>query len=349
MELLPSEVRSEGRIKKHEWSITVHQVLHVISSVFLDILEIRLTLIRLNPPRLLISQAFQYLGMLLAAAFRSFVNSYSNEQVQTTEELPSISAATLTLLDISCDACTKIAGLFSPRDEIEGFYGLVSVMQTIVSHLTLAQPIPAIHIIGVVIQAIGFGVVCHSLIDHRFEPIQQEKYIVLGMDATRAGIIFACLSHVLRCLNLTMTQAVSSSVHFTASSFCKGTGLWGLLMTSAYHLLLYVAGEEKLIILQSQSQVSTLIIVFIIVGAFKQYTCFWLVIHTSAMEYSQVLIFSKVLMFIVRRIVYREDGATFGYMKFPLIGMIITFTGFGMLSVSSIGVRTLQLDDSDHA
>lgn len=342
---VPSEVTSREALWKGEVAITVHEVVYVIAAITMELLEIRLTLYRLNPPRLLVCQTLQYIGMALASIVRKFWDSYSNPRQP--EKLPAICAATLTLLDLSCDASYKIAALLVPRHEFEGLYGLLSFVQAIVSHITFSTPFPTMHIFGIVLQTVGFGFVSSSIRNRQFEPVQQQKYRAFGSAAEHVGIFFACISIILRCLNLTMTQALSSSIYLTAGAFCRGTGIWGLILTSVYHSFIYIEKKDKLIILQSVDEIYTLVAAIILVSAVKHYTCFWLVLHTSAFEFAQVHMFSNVLMFVVRRIVYREDGAIFGYKQFPVTGMMATITGFALLSYNAAGVQTLEVDIED--
>ena len=342
---VPSEVAPREKLWVREIAITVHQVVYIIAAITMELLEIRMTLLRLNPPRLLVSQTLQYFGMFLASVVRAFWDSYSNPRKP--EKLPTICAATLTLLDISCDASYKIAALMVPRDEFEGLFGLLSFVQAIVSHVTFSTPFPTIHLFGIVLQTLGFVFVSSSIRNRQFEPVQQQKYVTFGAAAGHVGMFFACISIILRCLNLTMTQALSTSIHLTAGSFCRGTGIWGLILTSVYHMFIYIEKKEKLIILQSVDEIYALIGLFVIVAAVKHYTCFWLVLHTSAFEFAQVFMFSNVLMFVVRRIVYREDGAIFGYKEFPVTGMAATITGFALLSYNAAGVQTLEVEFDD--
>jgi hypothetical protein len=314
--------------------ITVYQVMHVLSALVLDVIEIRMTLARLNPPRLLISQSVQYVAMFCAAFFHAFARSYGRARnIDSGERLPPISAATLTMLDISCDASSKIAFLLSPRYRIEAFLGILPLAQTIVSYFTFSAPMIAVQLLGTTIQTFGFMIVCSDVIGKPFEPVEQEHWKVLGMESETAGYLFAAASLILRCLNLTMTQALSTSIHLTAASFCRGTGVWGFLLTSIYHFVIYRTGRERLVIFNYLNQLPILTVLFIAVAAAKHYTCFWLVLKTSALEYSLVVMFGNVAMFIVRRMMFREDGATFGYAQFPVMGMATTIIGLAMMSI----------------
>jgi hypothetical protein len=334
MEPLPSELKSREKLREIEMLVTAYQVIHVISAMFLDILEIRMTLSRLNPPRLLISQSIQYFSMLVAAFFSAFAKSYARrKKVIPGPPLPVTSAATLTMLDISCDACSKIALLLGPRDKIEGFLGFLPVIQTIVSHFTFSAPIIPIHFLGTLFQTAGYMIVSKEVIGKRSEPIEQERWRVLGMKSETAGYLFSLASLVLRCLNITMTQALSASIHLSASSFCRGTGTWGLLLTSAYNLMIYWTGRDKIVFLKYTDQLPILTVLFIVVAAIKHYSCFWLVLHTSAREFSLVMLFVNVVLCVVRRVMFREDGATFGYAQFPVFGMVIILTGFALLGL----------------
>jgi hypothetical protein len=130
-----------------------------------------------------------------------------------------------------------------------------------------------------------------------------------------------------------MTQALSSSIHLSAASFCRGTGLWGLLLTAAYHIVIYLTGRERMVILKYVDQLPILTVLFVAVAALKHYTSFWLVLHTSALEFSLVVTFVNVVLCVVRRVMFREDGATFGYAQFPVVGSLAILTGFAMLSL----------------
>jgi hypothetical protein len=331
---VPSELKTREKLREFEIWVTVCQVTHVISAMFFDILEIRMTLSRLNPPRLLISQSMQYLAMVVAAVFSAFAKSYTRRKPAVTRQaLPAISAATLTILDISCDACSKIALLLGPRDQIEGFLGFLPLIQTVVSHFTFSSPIIATHFFGALLHTAGFVIVSASVLGKPSEPIEQERWRVLGLASRTAGYLFGGASLVLRCLNLTMTQALSASIHLSAASFCRGTGTWGLLLTAAYHAAIWAAGRERMVVLKFADRLPILTALFVAVAALKHYTAFWLVLHTSALEFSLVVAFVDVVLCVARRVMFREDGATFGYAQFPVVGSLAILIGFAMLSV----------------
>ncbi|OHS93711.1 hypothetical protein TRFO_39996 [Tritrichomonas foetus] len=336
--------------KKQFWrevDITIYQVIHVIASTFLDLLEIRITLNRLNPPRLLISQSIQYFSMLLAYFFRAFVNSYARKKSENEDgqfqKLSAISAVTLTLLDISCDASAKIALLLSPREKIESFFGLLPLLQTLISFFVFIHPTSYLSIIAVFVQTVGYLFVSSNGVGKQYEPTQQDKYQVFGLTARTAGYVFATISLFLRCINLTMTQIMATSVRFTASSFCQGTGSWGLIITSAYHFFIYKNHKEKIVLLTPATKVYRTLGLFIGVAALKHYTGFWLVLHTSAVEYTRVVMCSNLMMFAVRHVVFREDGAAFGYSQIPVAGLVIMFIGFALLCIAPPSMNDREL------
>jgi hypothetical protein len=83
----------------------------------------------------------------------------------------------------------------------------------------------------------------------------------------------------------------------------------------------------------SVKQLPIITVIFLILAAFKHYTCFWLVLHTSALEFSLLGMVSNVVIFLLRRLVFREDGAPFGYGTFPVWEMMTTVVGFTLISV----------------
>lgn len=344
---MPSE---ETKLKQiwEEVDVTIYQVIFVVSSVILDLLEIKITLHRLNPPRLLISQSFQYFSMIIASYWKKFVKSYRIETFRDKEEdqsedLSPLSALTLTLLDISCDASTKIALLLSPREKIESFFGFLPLLQTVISYFILPQQINILSFISVSVQTIGYILVTSNVVGRASEPTPGTQYEVLGIPAGTAGYIFAALSLFLRCLNLTMTQLLSASVHLSATSFCQATGVWGLIITSVYHFIILQSQKEKIVFLSPSNQIYTTMGFFVAISAFNHYAGFWLILHTSAVEYSRVVMCSNLMMFYVRHEVFREEGATFGYATVPLSGIIITVIGFALFCVVPPSVSDREL------
>ena len=328
---MPSTETTEKQFWEEVY-ITCNQFIFVVSSVFLDILEIKMTLHRLNPPRLLISQSFQYFSMLLAYFFQELIKIYRFETTNELEEdksekLSPLSAVTLTLLDISCDASTKIALILSPREKIESFFGFLPLFQTIISFFILPQQINFLSFLTVSLQTVGYIFISSNVVGRASEPTPVAQYEVLGMPADMAGYIFAALSLFLRCLNLTMTQLLSASIHLSPSSFCQATGLWGLIITSVYHFIIIQSQKEKIVFLSPSDQIYRIMTDFVLVSALNHYTGFWLILHTSAVEYSRVVMCSNLMIFIGRHEVFREEGATFGYAKIPLSGIILTIIG----------------------
>lgn len=332
---MPSRETEEKQFWEEVY-ITSNQFIFVISSVILDILEIKMTLHRLNPPRLLVSQSIQYFSMILAYFFEEMIkfcrygknNTNNKIEEDKSEKLSPLSAITLTLLDISCDASTKIALILSPRDKIESFFGFLPLFQTIISFFILPQQINFLSFLTVSLQTVGYIFISSNVVGRASEPTSVAQYEVLGIPADMAGYMFAAISLFLRCLNLTMTQLLSTSIHLSPSSFCQATGFWGLIITSVYHCIILEMQKEKIIFLTPSDKIYRIMFDFVIVSAFNHYTGFWLILHTSAVEYTRVVMCSNLMIFICRHEVYREEGATFGYAKIPLSGIILTIIGF---------------------
>ena len=335
---LPSGKRAKRQFEK-ELKITIYQVVFVLSSFFFDMLEIRITLSRLNPPRLLVSQFIQYLSMELVFLLKVFFTSYAPHKmaIKETIKLSPISAATLTLIDISADTAAKIALLLAPHEKIESIFGFLSLLQTIVSFFAFTTPFNSLSLLAVSVQTVGYIFVSSTAVGRSYEPTMQDKYQFFGLNPRVAGYMFAIFSVILRCLNLTMTQMMSSSVHFTATSFCQGNGTWGLIITSIYHFFIYYTQKEKIVFLTQPEKIYQSFTLFIIASALKNYTAFWLILHTNAVEYTRVDMMANLMKFAIRHIVFREDGATYGYTKIPTTGILFTILGFTLLCLSPTG------------
>ena len=342
--------------KKQFWKeayITFYQAMNAVSGVFVDLLEIKMTLHRLNPPRLLISQSIQYFSMILAVFWRHLVNSSQNEKSHSDskekqEKLTVSSAASLTLLDISCDASAKIALLLSPREEIESFFGLLPLFQTVISFFLFRQQFSFIALSAVALQTVGYILVSSKVVGRISEPSHEDRYRILGLSTSTMGYVFAAISLVLRIINLTMTEMLSRSFPLSASSFCRGTGLWGLMITSLYHGIIFYLQREKIVFLAPSNQIYQTMTFFIIASALYRYSSFWLILHTSAVEYTRVVMVSNLMMFAIRHVVYKEEGATFGYTQIPLLGIVFSFAGFALLCIAPLGFtnREKLTDDS---
>jgi hypothetical protein len=333
--MITAEEMSQLRAKK-ELSITLFQLLFVGAYVSTELLSIRLSLFRLNPPRLAITQALRYIGMAIAGFCIQFLHSCRREKELSPpeERLPTITSATLTLLDFIVDAAEKISHILAPSHIVESIFGFFSLFQTGLSGMCFGHPITILHLTGGIMQTYGYFVICTSCVENSAETVSRGSHPVFGSMSESAGLFFAVLSVVIRCLSITMCEALSSNVKITVGELCRGNGVIGVLIMIFYHGLVLFTNTEKYLFLISGREMFVLCVVFVIASGFQAYAAFWLVLHTKAVEYSRVVMFASVVFFVFRHALYKEDGAAYGFYQVPFVGAVITSVGFLLITAS---------------
>jgi hypothetical protein len=325
-----------SRLKtKRELTITAYQCLFVVSFTITELLSIRLSLSRLNAPRLAVTQTFRYLGMLAAGLFVKVRHRCFRRRVvsDSDERLPWISSTTLTLIDFGVDASEKVAHMLAPSRIVEPLFGLFSIFQTLVSSACFDQPLTVLQLAGGILQTYGYFVVSTSCAGHSPETVSRGRHPMFGGAEETAGIFFGVFALILRCLSITMTEALCSSVKLTVGELCRSNGSVGLIIMAVYHLIVFSTNTEKYLILISAQEAVLLLAVFVVAAAFQQYSAFWLVLHTRAVEYARVVMFASLVLFGIRHAIYKEDGAAYGFYQVPTAGAALTILGFVLLSV----------------
>jgi hypothetical protein len=315
-----------------ELSITIYQCIFVLSFVVTELLTIRLSLSRLNPPRLAITQCLRYIGMLGAGLLVKIRHRGSDSQIDN--RLPWISSATLTLIDFGVDASEKIAHILAPSHLIESVFGFFSLLQTVASGLCFDQRMTALPITGGILQTYGYFIISASCAGHPTDVVSRGRHPFFGGMEETIGLFFGMVALVLRCLSITMTEALYYNVKLTVGELCRSNGSVGLVILMVYHVIVFVTNTEKYLVLISGKEAIAILAVFVVAAAFQQYSAFWLVLHTKAVEYARVVMFGSVVLFAIRHTIYKEDGAAYGFYHVPTAGAVLTAVGFVLISVA---------------
>jgi hypothetical protein len=313
---------------RRELSITLYQCIFVTSFVITELLSIRLSLSRFNAPRLAFTQCLRYIGMLIAGLFVKVRHSDSDDH------LPWISSTTLTLLDFGVDASEKIAHMLAPSHLIESIFAFFSLLQTFASGICFDQPITALPVTGGILQIYGYFIISESYAGHSVDLVSRGRHPMFGGMEETIGLFFGIVALILRCLSITMTEALYYNVRLTVGELCRSNGSVGLLIMIVYHGIVFATHTEKYVVLISAEEVAVILVVFVLAAAFQQYSAFWLVLHTKAVEYARVFMFASLVLFALRHAVCKEDGAAYGFYKVPPMGAVLTTVGFVLISVT---------------
>jgi len=326
-----------GREKhREEIYIGVFQFLFLLSNIVVELLEIKMSLLHLNPPRLLFIQGIHYISMIIAGIFSFFLhkiacfNTYEGFQ-----NLDPLSATTLTLLDICCDASILISKIMVPSYKVEAIAGLQVILQLVFSAIFFSRKYSIYIFIASGFQVSGYVISCLNVVGNPSEPLIHQSHSFLGEYSALIGIFFMGLAIILRTTSYTMTEALSSSVKLTAGSFCRGNGVWGLLICCVYNYFVVKSGSESLSIPISFSKFLLYVLVFMFFSAIQHYSAFWLVLKTKAVEFSHVWLLSELFMIGIRYTIFREDGAPYGFAPIPMMSVYFTIAGLIFFSFSS--------------
>jgi hypothetical protein len=259
------------------------------------------------------------------------------------ERLPVISSATLTLIDIGVDASEKIAHILGPSHLVDSIFGFFSLGQIFLSSFCFAQTMSPFHVASGVLQTYGYLVICVAAGDHSLASVSRGQHPLFGSWAPTVGLFFAIVALLLRCLSTTMTEALGYNVKLTVGELCRGNGFVGITIIIVYHGLLLATKTEKIVLLVAVKETAVIAMCFTIAAAFQQYAGFWLVLRTRAVEYARVVMFASLAFFAIRHMVYREDGAAYGFYQFPTIGTLMTAIGFILITLAPPTGADLQI------
>jgi hypothetical protein len=131
-----------------------------------------------------------------------------------------------------------------------------------------------------------------------------------------------------------MAEALCCNVKLTVGELCRGNGFVGITIITVYHTLILATKTEKVVLLVAAKEIAIIPLCFTVAAAFQQYSGFWLVIHTKAVEYARVVMFASLVFFGIRHMVYREDGAAYGFYQVPTLGAFITAIRFILISIT---------------
>jgi hypothetical protein len=148
------------------------------------------------------------------------------------------------------------------------------------------------------------------------------------------GLFFGVVALILKCLSITMTEALCYNVRLTVGELCRSNGSVGLIIMIVYHGIVFATGTEKYLVLISEEEVGIIVSVFVVAAGFQQFAAFWLVLHTKAVEFARVLMFASLVLFGIRHAIYKEDGAAYGFYKVPTMGAVLVGIGFVLMSVT---------------
>jgi hypothetical protein len=247
--------------------------------------------------------------------------------VPSEERLPVVSSATLTLLDFGVDASEKIAHILGPSHIVDSIFGFFSLGQIFLSSICFTQTTSPLHIAGGVLQTYGYVVICISAGDHS---VSRRHHPIFGSWAPTVGLSFAIVALLLRCMSTTMTEALGSSV----GALCRGNGFMGIMIITVYHGVILATKTEKIVLLVAAKESAVITLCFVVAAAFQQCSGFWLVLHTRAVEYARVVMYASLVFFAIRHIMYREDGAAYGFYQVPTLGALMTTIGFVLISIT---------------
>lgn len=313
----------------NELSITFHQLLYVISYVVIELIEVRLTYQRYFPPRLLISQFLQYVSMFIA----SFLTKGTiNRRYFGKQKLSSLSSITLTLLDISCDASTKISMIFANVDKIETSMGFFQIFQCLISKICFGTKFNLMESLGIIFQTFGYIMISKSPVGEPYEPIQTQNNMMMGFETTTWGYLFFVVALTLRCMSLTIIESLNTTIEITPQSLCRGNGSYGILITFFYNMYIVLSKKDKIVFL-SFLNLFPLILFYLLLNGIKYHNQFWLLLNTTAIENSRVTMLAMIALFYSRHIIFRREGMVYGYSSISTIGAFFTIVGFSFLSM----------------
>jgi hypothetical protein len=234
-------------------------------------------------------------------------------------------------MDIATDTAIKVAHMLAPEHSVDAIFGFLSLLQSLISFITFGHPLSLGALFGAIMQTYGYFLISTSCAVSEFE-VSRGVHPVFGSKHETAGLFFAIVALILNSLSITMIEALSGNVKLTVGELCRGNGFMGFAITAAYHALVLATKTEKYVVLVPVPAVSLFTLAFVVAAAVQQYSQCWLVLHTRAVEYARTAMFASVVLFGIRRSVFREDGAAYGFYKVPLVGGFLTVAGLALIS-----------------
>jgi hypothetical protein len=239
----------------------------------------------------------------------------------------------------------KIAFMLAPEHSVEAIFGLLSLLQALISFVAFGQPVSPGSLAGAVMQTYGYFLIAGSCAGEELS-VRRGLHPFFGAMPEFAGVFFAVVALVLQVISLTMVEALSGNVKLTVGELCRGNGFMGFAITAAYHGFVLGTKTERYVVLVPPTDATWLAVSFVVAAAVQQYAQSWLVLRTRAVEYARTAMFASLVLFAIRHSVYREDGAAYGFYQIPPFGGMLTLAGFVLISLEASGGGTKRVDPS---